>query len=524
MSCDSRFAAGAGAGAGVATGARRRSGHRRRRGGHRRRGSGRRRRGSRRRRRRRRQDGGSRRARRVRALVRLGRRREQRLRVRIAVAGVQSHPAGEDVVERGRHPGGALAEARRLLVDLRVQQRGIGLVVVRHLAGQALEQHRGERVLVAARRRALALDLLGRDVCERADELARARRPAGAAAREAEIREVGPVGLVDEDVLRLDVAMDEPRCVRGVECRRDRCEQAQRAGGVELARVDEVLQRVAAHVAHREIQAVLGLAGVVDRDDVRVVERRLDLALAAEARAERLVGGQRRVEQLQRDRAVQGLLRREVHGAHAAAAEQALDAVAGEPRPGLDHQRLPMIVRVDGDGRRWRRWRWWRRRLTVASGVAGGGGRRRRWWAASCAFATLSAGTLIAADGRGRQRARAAAPDGASRALSESPPPPLTSRPAARPTAKAIEHASAANFTTRPSSGPRRAGHPLGAAADGQARVPSRAPRACAFLTAVILRILMPSRSWDGHGDLRRRRGRRTPFSPRIPCMPARAP
>ena len=35
-----------------------------------------------------------------------------------------------------------------------------------------------------------------------------------------------------------------------------------------------------ADVAHGEEEAVLGLAGLVDGDDVRVVERRLDLALA----------------------------------------------------------------------------------------------------------------------------------------------------------------------------------------------------------------------------------------------------
>ena len=51
--------------------------------------------------------------------------------------------------------------------------------------------------------------------------------------------------------------MDEARGVRGVERGGDRGEQAQRAAGIELAVLDEVLQRAAADVAHREVEAVV---------------------------------------------------------------------------------------------------------------------------------------------------------------------------------------------------------------------------------------------------------------------------
>ena len=89
----------------------------------------------------------------------------------------------------------------------------------------------------------------------------------------------------DEDVLRLDVAMDELDLVRRIERLRDRLEDAQRPRRLELARHDEVLERRAANEAHGDEQRAVDLAGLVDGDDVRVVDGRLDLALAPEALA-----------------------------------------------------------------------------------------------------------------------------------------------------------------------------------------------------------------------------------------------
>ena len=60
---------------------------------------------------------------------------------------------------------------------------------------------------------------------------------------QAEVRQVGVVVGPDEDVLRLDVAVDEPDVVRGVERVGDLGEDAQGAARVELPREDQVLQR-----------------------------------------------------------------------------------------------------------------------------------------------------------------------------------------------------------------------------------------------------------------------------------------
>ena len=95
----------------------------------------------------------------------------------------------------------------------------------RRVAGEQLVEHAAERVDVGAGVDPLAADLLGRDVVEGPDEGA-GRGDAGARVDLAGEPEVGEVGVLagaralDEDVARLDVAVDEPARVRGVERRR----------------------------------------------------------------------------------------------------------------------------------------------------------------------------------------------------------------------------------------------------------------------------------------------------------------
>ena len=109
------------------------------------------------------------------------------------------------------------------------------------MAGQALEEHAAERVLVAATVGLGALDLLGRDVVDGADEGARRseldRR--GGVLRQSEVGEVAVLGdarrasLGDEDVPGLDVAVDEAAHVRGVERAADLRGDRQGALGLE---------------------------------------------------------------------------------------------------------------------------------------------------------------------------------------------------------------------------------------------------------------------------------------------------
>ena len=141
------------------------------------------------------------------------------------------------------------------------------------------------------------------------------------------------VVLLEQDVRRLDVAVDEPTLVCLVERSRDLGDDRRGARRIERAFArDELAQVLAVHVAHRQIQGALVLAGLVDRDDVRVVERGGDPRLALEASAETWVLGQLGRDELERDVAVELLLVGEVDDAHAATADQPLDLASCDLR------------------------------------------------------------------------------------------------------------------------------------------------------------------------------------------------
>jgi hypothetical protein len=220
--------------------------------------------------------------------------------------------------------------------------RDVALVVVRDPAGERLVEHAAERVDVGAAVDAGALDLLGRDVVDRADPHARLRQPALRAGvlGEAEVGEVGVIGAVavgDQDVGGLDVAVDEPARVRDVERAADLHEDRRGAAWVEPAgALDERAQVGALDEAHRDEQQAVDLARVVDRHDVRVLERRGDPRLALEALAEVLVGREVRRDDLEGDRAVEREVRRPVDDAHPATPGDALDPVAADDVAGRE--------------------------------------------------------------------------------------------------------------------------------------------------------------------------------------------
>ena len=151
--------------------------------------------------------------------------------------------------------------------------------------------------------------------------------------REPEIGQVDVSGRVvrEENVAGLDVAVDEPAGVGGVERGRDRCEQRKGPFGREHPLSCEELPQVGAlDVAHRDVELAVNVVGLEDRDDVRVVEAREQLRLAQEALSEAIVLRQVRSEQLERHPAFEAQVQRSVHVGHPTTAEERLDPVASE--------------------------------------------------------------------------------------------------------------------------------------------------------------------------------------------------
>ena len=199
----------------------------------------------------------------------------------------------------------------------------------RHLPGEHLVEHDADRVEIGGLVDRRAARLLRREVLRGADDRADLGHLAGAGPRDPEVRHLDPPLASDEDVVRLDVAVDDPVPVRGAECGEDLAGVVDRDLDRGLpAGDDQLLQRAPVEELHRDVVGALGLAAVVDRDDVRMREPGGVLRLAPEALHERVVGRVAVVEDLDRDPAAELLVLGEVDLRHPARTELADDAIA----------------------------------------------------------------------------------------------------------------------------------------------------------------------------------------------------
>ena len=220
-------------------------------------------------------------------------------------AGRLQHPAGHHRL-RGRRREGRLARQHLVEHDAEAVDVGAGVHV---LVGRGLlRTHVGRG---AEREAGLGQSLVTGAHRPRDPEVGDQRLP-----------------IHQQDVLRLDVAVHGAVPVGEVEGERDFAGKPHGVGDGELPFAAEpVAQALALDVGHRKPEPACGLAGVVDGENVGVLETggEPDLpkkALGAEG------GGQLGVQHLQGDGAVVPQVAREVHGGHAATAELALERVA----------------------------------------------------------------------------------------------------------------------------------------------------------------------------------------------------
>ena len=142
--------------------------------------------------------------------------------------------------------------------------------------------------------------------------------------------EVGDQGgaVLEQRVLRLDVAMDDALAVRVVERRGHLPREPERLVHRELpVAAQPGAQRFPGHVRHDVVEQPVGLARVDQPEDVRVLEIGGDLDLGQEALAAE-DGGELGVEDLDRDLAAVLQVLGEIDRGHAALAQLAHEAIA----------------------------------------------------------------------------------------------------------------------------------------------------------------------------------------------------
>jgi hypothetical protein len=268
-----------------------------------------------------------------------------RRQIGVAPPGILLEGLGDDLLDLGVGVRDRLAQAgRRLLGDAAedavAEPAGKGLPIT-----QQLEHDRADGKDVGAMIDRQALDLLRRHVVEAADQRAGVGDAGVGQLGDAEVENLqAPAALLDHQVGRLDVAVDDVEAVGVGQAVAELLEQPQLAGdGGRLLAADPHRQRLAVDVLHGDERLAVLFADVEDADDVLVLEDAGRVRLLHEA-APDLVVVDAFLEELDGDRAAADLgVAGPQEGAHPARSDRAEDLVATD-RVGNCHGRRELYV------------------------------------------------------------------------------------------------------------------------------------------------------------------------------------
>jgi hypothetical protein len=138
---------------------------------------------------------------------------------------------------------------------------------------------------------------------------------------------------IQQHVRRLDITVHQSGRMGGVQSRSHRRHQRHHPRRRQRARAAHQRQHVpAGHVPHCDEQHPIGFAGLMHRDDVRVIDRRGRPRLAQEPLPEPLISRQCRRQDLQRHPPAQPLITRAEHHRHPTRADLPFQPVPGHLR------------------------------------------------------------------------------------------------------------------------------------------------------------------------------------------------
>ena len=206
--------------------------------------------------------------------------------------------------------------------------RGRLELLARQFAGEHLVKHHAQRVNIRAMiHLARRLNLLRRHVLRRAHDTACVGQFGGRAVllrrlpaladrqvsptiipnnnlRQTKIRHLHAATAVQQNILRLDVAVDDALVVRELQRVADLRHDGQRLAGGNAFLRQQLAERDAVHKFHEQIVKSAGLAVVVNGDDVGMVQRGQRAGFFLEPAGELRVVGAFRREEFQRHEAV----------------------------------------------------------------------------------------------------------------------------------------------------------------------------------------------------------------------------
>ncbi len=258
----------------------------------------------------------------------------------VTLGGILGHHLVDEDGQVRRQVGADFRQRLRLGANVLQGHLERRIALEGRMAGQHVITGDAQRVDVGTAIHRLAFDLLGAHVQRRTHRHAALRQVEGRtiAGQAADQTEVGDLDLAlarQQDVLRLDVAVDDAQLAGPLQRRRHLAENAQRQQHVGRTLLEQEFAQVAAlDVFQGHVRHTVGLADGVDLDDVGVGGLGDGGGLGLEALQGGGVGRQLRPKDLQGDLALQRDLFGEVNLAHAALAEMAQDVEVGQGSAG----------------------------------------------------------------------------------------------------------------------------------------------------------------------------------------------
>ncbi len=177
------------------------------------------------------------------------------------------------------------------VVNLRGLKRGV--------SGQRMVERAGEAVHICEESLRFAPEFLGRNVVRGSPDLLGVIHSRLRFAGQAEVDQLGFTVHVEQDISRLDVAMQQIVLQRGIQCRGnlDAYIQHQQLRH-RLVCIDQSVETPRAGQFHHEIKLIVVFAELVKIDDVRVVQLRHGPCLGVKRLQPLFILGQFRLHQL----------------------------------------------------------------------------------------------------------------------------------------------------------------------------------------------------------------------------------